>query len=256
MKKITFLLITAMTLFSSCKIVTSKDLGPETTRTIAARDFNKLDISISSDVEYIPSDTFSVTITAPEKAFDRIVVNVSDSTLSIENKQEEKVKGVRWIIDNGSGATASKIVVRAPYLACAHVTGSASFTCNATMAAHRLELAVAGSGEMNITNIKADIVETSVAGSGEVNIANMKAGVVKTNVAGSGEVKASLAQVTTTSVGVQGSGEVSLKLNQCGNVLANVAGSGEIHLSGSALSLETTVAGSGNIDTNNLKLTK
>ncbi len=235
MKKIALMLIAVMALFSSCKIESSKDLGPETTRTIDTREFNQLVISVGTDVEYIPSDTFSVTITAPEKSFDRILVNVSDSTLSIEGSRGKEEKGVEWIINN-TGAVASKIVVRAPYLTCVSLAGSAIFTCDRVIKAPQLTLAVAGSGE--------------------INMAGVEAGIVKASVAGSGDIAARLTRADETTINVTGSGSVSLALADCGDVTAGVAGSGDITLSGKARTFKQDVTGSGSIDTDNLKLTR
>lgn len=235
MKNIALLLIAAMALLSSCKIETAKDLGPETTRTITTREFSQLVISVGADVEYIPCDTFSVTITAPKKSLDRILLNVSDSTLSIEKGNREEEKGVTWIINN-SGPTVSKIVVRAPYLTCINLAGSAILNCGKTIKTPRLAL--------------------QVAGSGEITLADVEANSVKAEVAGSGDVTAHLMRVASTTVNVTGSGGVKLGLADCGDVAAGVAGSGDITLSGKAQTLKQDVAGSGDIDTDNLKLTK
>lgn len=234
MKNIALLLIAVMALFSSCKIETTKDLGPETTRTITTREFSQLAISVSGDVEYIPSDTFCVTITAPEKSLDRILLNVSDSTLSIEESQG-KDEGVEWIINN-SGPAVNKIVVRAPYLTCVNLAGSASFNCNKVIKTSRLALQVAGSGEIAVAD-----VETTT---------------MKAEVAGSGDITAHVKQATSITTNVTGSGDIKLELADCGNVEAGVAGSGDITLSGKAKTLKQDVAGSGDIDTDNLKLTK
>lgn len=235
MKKIALLLIAALALFNSCKIETSKDLGPETTRTVTVREFKNLTISICTDVEYIPSDTFSVTITAPEKSLDRILLNVSDSTLSIEESTLKEEKGVTWIINN-SGYTASKIVVRAPYLTCVNLAGSGSFTCTKTIKTPSLALTITGSGEMDVAGIEATNVKAFVAGSGDIN--------------------AHITRAASTLVNVAGSGDVKLKLTDCGEVTAGVAGSGDIAISGNAQTLKQDTTGSGNIDTDYLKLTK
>ncbi len=236
MKHIALLLISALALLGSCKVETQKDLGPETTRTITVRNFNKLAISVCSDYEYIPSDTFSVTITAPEKALDRILLNVtSDSTLSIEKGSERDKDNVMWIMRN-SGADAVKIIVRAPYLTSVNIAGSSTFTCNKTMRAPQLALAIAGSGEICVAGVEADRV--------------------KTQIAGSGDIQTSLSQTTSTIAHVTGSGTITLGLKRCGDVGADVTGSGTITLSGDAETIAPTITGSGVIDTDNLKLTK
>lgn len=89
MKKIAFALIAIVTLLGSCKIEKVSDQGPDVTRTISLDQFRALEISVSTDIEYIPSDTFSVTVTAGEKVFDRLSFGVTDSVLRmrISNKK-------------------------------------------------------------------------------------------------------------------------------------------------------------------------
>lgn len=235
MKKTALLLIAVVALFGSCRIETAKDLGPETTRTITTQAFDKLDISISTDVEYIPSDTFSVTVTGSEKALDRIRLNVGDRTLNIGQGRQKEEKDVEWIVNNG-GVAVSKVVVRAPSLTGVSLAGSACFTCSKAVKTSGLELRVIGSGDIDMADVEADDV--------------------KVGVAGSGIVKARLARTAATTVDVAGSGDVSLKLAGCGSVAVDVAGSGYVTLSGNAQTLKQSVTGSGVIETDNLKLTK
>lgn len=238
MKK-TLLLFTAATalLFNSCKIEKNEDLGPETTRTINVRAFNQLVISNSNDVEFIPSDTFSVTITAPEKSIGRTTLSVSDSVLTIGHRSgnSHNDKDVIWIANNDN-YYVSKLVVRAPYLTLVSLAGSGSLACSKVIKTPELTLQVAGSGDINLAGIEAGTVEAVVAGSGTIT--------------------ARLSRVASTTANVRGSGDIAMKLAECGGVTAGVSGSGEVSLSGSARTLSQDVAGSGNIDTDNLKLTK
>lgn len=235
MKKTALLLIAVVALFGSCRIETAKDLGPETTRTITTQAFDKLVISISTDVEYVPSDTFSVTITGSEKALDRVGLTVANRTLHITQDGQKEEKNVEWVINNG-GVAVSKIVVHAPSLTCVNLAGSACFTCNKAVKTPELELRVIGSGDIEMADVEADDVKVGVAGSGIVN--------------------AHLARTATTTVDVAGSGDVSLKLAGCGSVAVGITGSGYVTLSGNAQTLKQSVTGSGVIDTDNLKLTK
>ncbi len=253
MKKIAFALIAVLTLLGSCKIEKVSDQGPEVTRTISLDQFRALEISVSTDIEYIPSDTFSVTVTAGEKVFDRLSFDVADSVLRISNK---KNKGdVIWIMRNDC-FDVKKIVVRAPLLTSVSISGSGTFESHNTLRAQQLTLAIAGSGEMNIDNIAADKVETNIAGSGEINIDNIEASTFKTSIAGSGEMAAGLTRVATIDAEIAGSGECTMKLRDCGSVTAFINGSGDMTLTGNAQSLSPSIAGSGNINTDNLKLTK
>ncbi len=235
MYKTVLMLIAVLLLFGSCKIETKKDLGPVVTRTVSVQEFNKLDIAISSDVEYIPSDTFSVTVSAPEKYVDRVAFSVTDHTLSIARKKKSDEGNVAWIINNNTTEMV-KIVVRAPSLTCVDISGSGSFVCRKTLKAPKLTLAIAGSGDIDIADIMADSLQATIAGSGEID--------------------AHLSAVASTAVSVSGSGDVDLKLARCGVVKVEIAGSGDVDLSGTAQAVYPTIAGSGEVNTNHLKLTK
>lgn len=252
MKKTIFVLIGIVALLASCKVETEKDLGPVTTRTITIEQFNQLDISINCDVEYVPSDSFSVTITAPAKQMDNIALTVSDSTLTI-NHNNSTTPGVIWIINN-SGPAANKIVVKAPYLACINVAGSAELVCKEPLKANNMELNVRGSGSISTPSIVARVVTTSVAGSGTIEATNIMTQNFTTTVAGSGTIEAALTQANGINTTVAGSGTISLALKNCGNIKADISGSGTTTLSGNAKSLEQSLSGSGEINTDNLKL--
>lgn len=234
MKQLALMLIASLALFNSCKIETTKDLGPETTETREVDTFSVLSVSGSSDVEYLPSDTFSIIITAPQKGHDRIVVTVEKGEMLISEKSPD-TKDVKWIVKN-QGPTASKIVVRAPYLTGIRIEGSGSVRCDGAMNTQSLWMSIMGSGEIHMAHIMAQSVEA--------------------NIMGSGDIDATLAQVAKTNAEVTGSGEISLKLCNCGDITATTTGSGDIELSGTARTLKQTTQGSGDIDTNKLKLTK
>ena len=87
-------------------------------------------------------------------------------------------------------------------------------------------------------------------------MAHIAAQSVDATITGSGDIEATLAQVGKIDAGVTGSGEISMKLHNCGAVNATITGSGDIELSGTAQTLKQTTQGSGDISTNELKLTK
>lgn len=234
MKKLALMLIASLALFNSCKIETTKDLGPETTETKEVDTFSVLSVSGSSDVVFIPSDTFSVTVTAPQKAHDRLVATVENGEMRISEKNPD-TKDVKWVVRN-TGTPASKIVVRAPYLTGIRINGSGSVRCDGAMNTQSLWMWIMGSGEISMAHIAAQSVDATITGSGDI--------------------EATLAQVGKTCAEVTGSGEISMKLRNCGAVNATITGSGDIELSGTAQTLKQTTQGSGDISTNELKLTK
>ncbi len=254
MKKIMLISIALLALLASCKVETQTDLGPETTRTMSVKEFSSLNLAIATDVEYIPSDTFSVTITAPEKQMDRISVDQSAGTLTI-CANSASTPGVIWIVEN-NGPAATKIVVRAPRLTQVSVAGSGSLVCKNTLKTPHIDFAIAGSGSISIDSLEAQSITLNTHGSGSITARTLKVDQAAVAIMGSGNIDAGLTQASSVNATIGGSGYVSMALTDCGHVEAAITGSGAITLSGTAQTLEQNISGSGNIDTDNLKLAK
>lgn len=234
MKAITFSLLAIIVAISlsSCKVETISGTKSKAVKTenIAAKDFNTITISYPAKVIYVPSDTFSVAVKASEDQFDNVNVYTKGSQLIIEESKEIDKK----YLFRGSHNNDITIIVKTPCLQRVSIAGSGSFRCDTTMTAKSLDLTIAGSGEIDIKNIRA--VETALS------------------IAGSGEIDAGLTNVGNTSVEIAGSGEVSLGLHTCKSVYTSIAGSGNIELRGDVETLKQRIAGSGSIDTDKLKV--
>lgn len=224
--------------FTSCRVETAKDLGSMQTYSVNAADFSAIQIGYPCDVEYVPSDTFAVTVKAPEKLRQRIVFNVQDGELQINELDEEgedvRVLGNTLIMNNMSPMV--KVTVKAPVLTKVTITGSGSFGCKSVMRAPQLYLSVAGSGDMDIKNVLAQVVVV--------------------NIEGSGDIDAGLTQVAKTGIQIAGSGDVDIHFTQCGTVAAAIAGSGDIKLSGDVTAFNKKIAGAGDIETSGLTVHK
>lgn len=234
MKQTILYLLTIMAAISlsSCKVETINDNKSKTVKTenIAAKDFNNIIINYPAKVIYMPSDTFSVAVKAPENQLDNVKVYANDSQLIIEESKETDKK----YLFKGHHNNDITVIVKSPYLQRVSIAGSGSFCCDTTMTANSLDLEIAGSGEIDIKNIRA--VKTALS------------------IAGSGEIDAGLNNVDNASVEIAGSGDVSLDLHKCKSVYTNIAGSGNIELRGDVETLKQHIAGSGSIDTDHLKV--
>lgn len=233
MKNIIFLALAILSIitFSSCKVETTKDYGPSKNYPVNVKDFSAVRISYPCDVVYVPSDTFSVVVKAPEKLRDRLQVFVNDGELVI--KEQEKSNEIR-LFDNGIGHAL--VLVKAPVLVKVDIAGSGDFACKST--------------------IKAPQFYMSISGSGDIDIKNIEANAVIANIAGSGDIDAGLTNVAKTGISIAGSGDIDMNLNNCGDVKASIAGSGDITLTGKAKTFHSDVSGVGDVDTSKLELTK
>lgn len=220
---------------SSCKVeVTNQNEGPVTTSTVNVKDFNSISIAYPADVVYIPADTFSVTVKASEKARKDLVISVNDGMLELNTSDTQRNSKHYLFYNNHYGDVT--ITIKAPTLTYVAIAGSGSFKCDSTITTPQLELVVAGSGEFDINNIRADAVKASIAGSGDID--------------------AGLTEVGNTTLNIAGSGDIDIHLNKCGTVKASIAGSGDMKLKGDVKSFSNEVAGAGDIDIDELTISK
>ena len=78
-------------------------------------------------------------------------------------------------------------------------------------------MALAGSGDIEVSDLQVNTVSASVAGSGDVELRG-HAESAKFSVAGSGDINAAKLKCPATSVSVKGSGEIKYQ-DKDGNVL-------------------------------------
>lgn len=224
--------------FTSCKVeVIDKNQGSIKESTVDAKDFDGIAISYPAEVTYIPSETFSVVVKAPEKVKENMIIKVIDGVLQISS-QEMWGKNKRYLILNGYSSNNEdvKITVKAPSLNEVSIAGSGDFKCNSTMKTQKLVLSVAGSGDIDINNIEAQFVSASISGSGDID--------------------AGLSKVAKTEASIAGSGDIEMKFSDCGHVEANLSGSGDIELSGDIKSLSKNIIGSGEFHTDKLRINR
>lgn len=154
---------------SSCKVeVLDKEQGPVKTENIASKDFHRILISYPATVIYIPSDTFSVKVKAPEKVRESLEIGVKSGTLEI--KKPDMWQNDKHYIIFHSHYDDVTVTVKAPTIKYVAIAGSATFKCDTTITAYRLDLEIAGSGEIDIKNIQAQAVSASIAGSGDITL--------------------------------------------------------------------------------------
>lgn len=233
MKNIFILVIAVLSVitFSSCKVETVKDYGLVKTYPINVADFSAVSISYPCDVVYVPSDTFSVVVKAPENLKDRLQVYVKDGELVINESEESNE--IR-IISNLPSHT--QVLVKAPVLVRVSIKGTGDFICKSTIKTPQLYMSIAGSGDIDVKNIEANVVSAGIAGSGDM--------------------KAGLKNVAKTEMQIAGSGDMDFNFRDCGDVKASIAGSGDITLTGNVKSFHNDVSGAGDIDASKLIITK
>lgn len=197
--------------------------------------FDKISSIGSMDVIYTKGSKHSVKIIGTAEDVEKVKVKVKNGKLSFEPETSTRKVG-NVTITTTSFKDDVKIKVTSPKLCSVNIIGSGDFTANGTVKTDKLNLDIAGSGDINIKKVAADKLTANVAGSGEIDIENVsECGNITFSVAGSGEIEA--------------------YLNNCKNMRCSVAGSGEIKLKGKVTNYYSSVVGTGEIDRRELVAT-
>lgn len=239
-------------LLCSCSMsVVKVDDSEIVEKTFPVSDFNGIEAS-GIDVIYTVSDTTSVMLRCPENCLNDVVVEVAENgTLRLCYTLNQGLKNVVVLGKSNADITA---YVSGPSLEKLYVNGSSEFECKDVMVTRQMIVNVAGSGDIELSEVKAGNLSCSVQGSGDMKIVKAVSENAKFSIAGSGDIEASLYDAKHTEIGIAGSGYIALKMNACGHAEAEISGSGVVELTGELDTLVKYIAGSGVIDTTHLRL--
>jgi len=172
-------------------------------------------------------------------------VEVEAQANLIELMETRVVNGV-WEITVKDGYSTDKtftVHITAPVIDQVQVDGSGDVTSNGTFTSEKMELAVAGSGNITIAfNCKK--ADADIAGSGDMVLSGT-ADKLQVSVAGSGDVDARKLKTADAVVDIAGSGDVVLDASQ--SLEASIAGSGDVSYSGAPARISRNVMGSGDV---------
>ena len=233
-RKIQFLTMMAvligLTSCTSCKVSRWHVETSQASETRELSGFERIELQGSLDVKYQQADSFSVEVSAPEKYLDKVETIVEGNRLVLRMKGDGKF--INFGVSDGDGV---KVYVTSPDLIGVTLRGSGDFECVHLVDTDNLDITLNGSGDIKFADVICDRVNVSLVGSGDVDMRE-----VKTLWAG---------------VSVVGSGDVKMRFENSGKVEANITGSGDITLKGTVSNYQYNVRGSGDMHTEELKIT-
>ena len=238
MKKLAFLFfaLVAILSVSACRIekINNSD-EPAKSYTLNLRDFQSIKNYTGCDVHFTQSSTYKVVLKATPSWYASHTITANDSELVITQKEEKKQKGITVLHINSSNDDA-ELWISAPSLTA---------------------VSTAGSGDCKLKNVTltGDFYYI-IAGSGDIETGTIQAHNASFSISGSGDIESKLAKVKTTKLTIAGSGDGTLAFDHCGYADIHISGSGDVSLSGTLQSLDKSVSGAGDIDTDRLKLGK
>lgn len=209
------------------------------TKDIKVDNFKKLSVAGSTDVIFTQkSGRPDVEVYTSDNIVDLLDIKVKDNTLYIGFKKDVNVSYKKL-----------EVRVSAEALNGISVAGSGDiFLKNGLQTNDDLSISVAGSGDIKGSNIKCNDMKVSVAGSGDINADNITCNNLKVSVAGSGDmVLKSVTSLNNTEASVAGSGSATIT-GTTQTASYSVAGSGDLFTENyEAKRVNASVAGSGSI---------
>jgi hypothetical protein len=197
--------------------------------------FTGLELGIAADVQLVQGTPQRVEIEGCTCDLEKIVTRIEGSALSIETEHD--------FFSGHSGKVTVYITME--NMNKLSISGSGSIKSQTPISCTDLSLDIAGSGSINIHDLKVADLHSSIAGSGDISLSGSgKVEKHKIDIAGSGDVKANKLLTAIAEVDIAGSG--SCYINVSDKLEASIAGSGDVYYSGKP-SVNASVAGSGKV---------
>jgi|GEM_PF-1062774 hypothetical protein len=272
-KELLFVIVMAFTVLSmtACRVVPKEDYGEITKKTINVGPFTDIESDGYADIHYIPSDTYEVQVSAPQKLIDKMKIKVDDGTLCIDmNDDNNNVHITLFGSSTGRADDGVDVYVKAPTLKSVEMLGSGNFRCDSTFKAKNFSITTSGSGDVRMKTVECSgSLVVSTQGSGDVVMKDIKAADVSLTTSGSGDIVFNVAGALKASIATQGSGDISARVgnvpaielntsgsgdivvdcDNCGAITGSSDGSGDVSVRGTAKSCNVQSSGSGDVVT-------
>ena len=135
--------------------------------------------------------------------------------------------------------------------------GTLSFTAERRIDTDQMEVVLRGSGDMRIKDLICDACHVELVGSGDIGIDRLETKESDVTLVGSGDIAIGLWRVLSTRLSLKGSGDIKASFNEdCQAVDSELRGSGDITLRGVVSRFNMHKTGSGDIDTDQLRIVK
>ncbi|WP_299228741.1 head GIN domain-containing protein [uncultured Psychroserpens sp.] len=232
-------LLTALLLCVTFSFAGNKKIkgnGKVITITRTTSDYDGIKCSGSFDYVLVSGSEGKITVEGEENLLEYIVTEVKDNNLIVKVKNHTNIR-------TSNGKTI-KITIPFKDIEKVTLSGSGDLWNEDVITATDLEVALAGSGDINL-DVQASNTIAKVAGSGDLTIKG-NTNQLEAKVAGSGDFDGFDLQSNHTVVAVAGSGDAKVVSKE--SLKARVAGSGDIKYKGNPKIQDTKVSGSGSIN--------
>ncbi len=194
--------------------------------------FGKIDIGGAFDIVLIKGDAPKVKITAEEKMFEKINVEVNDGVLKISFKSK-RIKSSPNI----------KVHITFSELNSLILSGASKLSSASPIDLSKLEVKSSGASEIDL-ELNTEELEVDVSGAGKVKLAGVAKNLIA-EVSGAGELKAKQLTTENTDVSVSGAGNANVYASN--EFTCHVSGAGNVNYTGDPKTKSINKSGSGTI---------
>jgi hypothetical protein len=198
--------------------------------------FTSVGIAGSTDADISVGPAQSILLRGPKGLVDNIEVSLKDGALLIKHKKSYWSMGANYK-DN------AKAIITVPALTKVAVSGSGDMNVSGVKATD-FGIAISGSGNISASGSCTNLI-SSISGSGDVDASGLKCASATTSIAGSGDSKIFASQNATVSIA--GSGDVQVDGAPKASCTIKIAGSGDVSVPGGAGKCSSKIAGSGEV---------
>ena len=193
--------------------------------------FTEIGLAIEANVYITQGAPQKVTIEGKTSDIEKIEFKVKGNTLEVKKKNKFDRIG-----------DDIKIYITVKSIEAIAVAGSGNVITKSKIIANSLELSIAGSGNIEISNLACKDLEMEIAGSGDIKIAGTTVEEGEISIAGSGDVITKELPIDNLKISIAGSGDVKCNVNKKLNV--SLAGSGDVaYLGNPKLNVESVGSG-------------
>ena len=223
-------IIIAGFLLSGCGVaLVKKEAGPTTNREYAYTNFTVVEVGYAFELEVIPADSYSITISAGENVFDHIEVAKKGNKLEI-----------------GMDTTffhflrSPKVKITMPRLTGLHLSGASEGNVTGFSSSDDFDLTLSGASELFV-DIETGDFKCEMSGASELAM-DTETGDFKCKMSGASDVTGSL-KATSCDIELSGASEIKL-IGSGGNIIIDASGASQLHLLGfSAIDADVSLSG-------------
>lgn len=236
MKNLLFLLLVITSVSASAqqeKITGDGNLRKET-REVSG--YTGVFVSGNANVDLSYGDSKTITVEADANILPYIETTVENGNLVVKTRSKVSIN------------TKNKIIVHATLrkVARLRVSGSGNITGNGDFSNDsRTDIAVSGSGNINMGINSFNETKINISGSGNVTLRGKSTNNIDATISGSGSIDCAEVACNDVFAKVSGSGNVKVYANK--SIDAKVSGSGNIYYKGAATNINLKSSGSGKI---------